>query len=524
MAKRFKLDLKTIHASSRNSDITLSMSSVAFIYDISFRNHAQEDLLFLIQSKQLWLLPRGLCRLDVHIQMGDWDIVEDDRADLFDLIADTIPGSSLWSQLGLKIETLQIDYHQQACIPNLYFGIEQPDMSSALLSPPHAHTAQVKGIECILRFGSSNQSNTTAKQEEPESSHSCMFTPWEASAKYPALLEDDIANPWENAARLVDAAFRTTFGMRKRTKGINIIELEKTPSLLELAPALWNSHYLRSTLNHTNKFAVISNILASSLHGQSPQIRRKGAELCNDSVTKNDTHHGQGLAQQTKQLESSIQQKLWDLLQNIIVPTIGTKNTIKTSSIQEADSEHINYEIDEPVIDEMGVYHYDLSNEFYTHFDDLPYQPSQESDEYCGEAAYGEDTEPVWLQHYDSAFFSEDDRALRALEIRGEIGSAHNGTDATNDQVVDNESQYRYSASPYNSLGDQVMSVHMYEGIDDDMYRHEYDSSSTIGQALGAYEVAEMSGPWYNLREGCMNQGMIDEDIHDVDAYPENLL
>ncbi len=101
MANRFRFDLKTFEVSSKTFDLSLSMTSRAFIYDVGLGNITQDDLSSLILSKQLWLLPRGLCRLDVHVRLGECDIRGDERDDFLDFIADTICQSSV-SRVCLK--------------------------------------------------------------------------------------------------------------------------------------------------------------------------------------------------------------------------------------------------------------------------------------------------------------------------------------------------------------------------------------------------------------------------------------
>jgi hypothetical protein len=54
-----------------------------------------------------------------------------------------------------------------------------------------------------------------------------------------------MAGQWEDAAYLVEAALYFIFGMRTRFRNLKILELEEAPSLLDLAPAIWNSHYLK---------------------------------------------------------------------------------------------------------------------------------------------------------------------------------------------------------------------------------------------------------------------------------------
>lgn len=95
MADRFQLDLKTIEISGQIFDLSLSMTSVAFIYNVPLRNITQSGLSSLILSKQLWLLPCGVSRLDVHVPLGECDIWREQQGDFFEFVGHTICQSSV---------------------------------------------------------------------------------------------------------------------------------------------------------------------------------------------------------------------------------------------------------------------------------------------------------------------------------------------------------------------------------------------------------------------------------------------
>jgi hypothetical protein len=89
MANRFQLDLKTFELSTHTSNLSLSITSVAFLYDVPLLDVTQDVLRSLIRSKRLWLLPCGHCRLDVHVQLDDCDILQQEHS-FFEFIADAI--------------------------------------------------------------------------------------------------------------------------------------------------------------------------------------------------------------------------------------------------------------------------------------------------------------------------------------------------------------------------------------------------------------------------------------------------
>ncbi|KAI1825384.1 hypothetical protein F4861DRAFT_538068 [Xylaria intraflava] len=405
MSDRFsRIGLKSFVISSKTSNLSLSMTSNAFVYHAPLNSTTPDDLSSLIQSKQLWLLPRGLCRLDVYVQLPGCDAPVEEPIELLEFIAETICQSSLWSQLGLAIRLLDIQYHsEENNFPSLYFSIEQPDMSSALLSPPHAYTAQFKGLECVLRFKQLSHSTAGSRgTEHADSETQSASSPIDASTGaptgYSTFYPSDLTKRWEAAAYLVEAALQVTLGLRQRIQGLSISKLEEAPSLLSLAPAIWNSHYSKCTASHAKYFDVVSEILASSVNGQSPELRRKGARLFKDSPPDVDD----GLNQETRPvgpLESCIRQRLWDLLQATLKPTMGTGGGFGTTTSSRIGLGRQSYgiEIDEAVVDQAGTDQNRLSYEnHYPCGNSLPLL-SQGHDEYHTNANHVSDLEYGWL-------------------------------------------------------------------------------------------------------------------------------
>ncbi|KAI0407120.1 hypothetical protein F4802DRAFT_69291 [Xylaria palmicola] len=407
MADHLPLDLKAFEISSRTSHLSLSMDSVAFICGCPLCGRTQHELRALIQSKQLWLLPRSLCHLDIHVQLSGGSIPEGERVAFFDYIADAVYEASLWSQLNLNVEMLDIQYHREECkTPNLSFSIEQPDMSSALLSPPQTCTAHFKGLECNLRFGLPRHHEDSSRQERqnhsrfPSSPERTISSTEEDSVSHCASRAHELVDLLPDAAYLVDAALCFTFGTRKRFRGLSILKPNVTPSLLDLAPSVLNSHYLKSTVNHAKNFTTISTILASSLDGQSPALRRKAAKILEDDTTKDVEAPHQQSQPPTKQLERSIQRKLWDLLQTTLSPTIGTKTTKKKSTPRADELAYWGCGIDE-----WDDVQYELSYEHQCPNRNLSSLSGPDYDYYDNGPSYGSDPQSACQPDEDVALF-----------------------------------------------------------------------------------------------------------------------
>ncbi|KAI1428726.1 hypothetical protein F5Y12DRAFT_628803 [Xylaria sp. FL1777] len=522
MAGRFQLDLKTFEVSSKTFNLSLSMTSRAFIYDTRLGNMPQDDISSLIRSKQLWLLPRGLCRLDVHVRMGECNISREERHGFLDSIADIVCQCPLWSQLGLDVHILDVQHHEEeGNIPNLYFGIEQPDMSSALLSPPHTHTAQLKGLECMFRFGSSSFSKPISKMEKQASSESPLFSSHMISSTGSQHVFDanDPTELWENVAYLVQAAFCITFGTRKGMRGLSVFEPENRPSLLDLAPAIWNARYRRSIASHTKHFAVISNIFASSLNGQSPELRRKGADLLKGAPTEPNQDSDQHVV---RHLESSIQSMLWDLLQDTLKPTIGTINPTRKAVSLKAELDCQDSQINGTIVDEGRFEQYELSDKQLYLYGKLPSSSDRSNGHYQSHATCDLDLDLAWQEEIDHTVSLGGDQTLRISELSNRLGDFSSEADVTNSQLLGFQSQY-FASGLSSPMQDYLMSDCMYDE-EDDIYGYECDYVDHAGQGLNEYDLrAIATSSWEGDGERNTRWEATEKGIHSLDVQGESL-
>ncbi|KAI8634209.1 hypothetical protein F5Y19DRAFT_203921 [Xylariaceae sp. FL1651] len=530
MTDRFELDLKTFEILSKSSNLVLLVTSKAYLYDVPFYDMTQEDLIGLIKSKQLWLPPQGLCRLDVHVQLHECDISGDESADILDFIAQTICQSSLWSRLGLIVEVLDVQYHQEVDgIPNLYFKIDHPDMSYALLSPPHTCTAHFKGLECLLRFQPSSHPEPNCRRETQVASKSLLPTspsepPIETSIDPHKSSIPDLAEQWKEVAYLVEAVFYFTIGVRKRFRDLKIVELETSTSLLEIAPAIWNSHYLKSSASHAKNFAVISNILASTIDGQSPELRRKGAELLKDNDVEANEEPHQENESAVKRLESSIQRSLWDLLQATLKLTVGTTQRATKASLP--TNEMINhgleagFEISGLTVDEDGHGQHSMSHKLDNFYGYLLPLPDSAHKHYQSSTHYLSDFEYPRPEGDNSSLFQNDD-VQEALELGVEMENSFYEAELTDDQLPQPYYERYFDSLLPSTAQDLHVSDYLYrDNIRDD---YEYDHLNMVDNGYIDLEVA--TSQWEDQGRGNTERRAEDEDIAQyLDADEDGLL
>ncbi|KAI1083750.1 hypothetical protein F5B20DRAFT_594407 [Whalleya microplaca] len=356
MADYVTLELKTFELSNRNSELSLSMTSLAYIKDLPFSQSSSPDLHHLIQSKQLWLLSPGFCQLQIAVDQSQFpERAPDTEFEFLNYLADAICQCSLWASLGLLIEKEDIHYHSEYDNgPNLYFVVHHPNKSSALLSPPGTPTAQFTGLECLFRFRfgtheASHDNSPDFNAEDMETTDNLSTNtvrepvlnpfshpspalhssdPWAGPAE--DIGGNDMQELWQDAAYLAQAAMPIVIGAKKRVPGLQLFELGTSPSLLDLAPAVWNAHYLKAAAINARNFPTISRILEASLEGQSPSLREKGAKLLENNAPEDKPENNQGVnrgpAADAMGRRTSIQRRLWDLLQATLTPTTHIRN------------------------------------------------------------------------------------------------------------------------------------------------------------------------------------------------------
>ncbi|KAI2471753.1 hypothetical protein F4781DRAFT_439651 [Annulohypoxylon bovei var. microspora] len=349
MADYIELELKTFELSSGDSRSSLSVTSLALISGLPPLQCPSEELYQLIQSKQLWLVSPGFCRIQIIVCQNRLSMTSDEsEVGFLEHLADAICQCSLWPTLGLTIkqEDIQCQPPYDGA-PNLYFIVEHPQKSSLLLSPPHSPTARFNGIECLFRYQSDNPEAAYSATERYDICDTDMddYSPEttlqleDLNHTYEgAMLEDywddPIADPpinqaqqrWDDAAYLAQMALHVTIGIKKRMRGLRLFQLDSRPSLLEIAPAIWNARYLEAVTSHVANFSIISNILATSSRGQSSSLRQKSAKLLMDVVRSDQPRDGTKSEGDLNQYRSSVQQRLWSLLQTTLKPTIRMKN------------------------------------------------------------------------------------------------------------------------------------------------------------------------------------------------------
>ncbi|KAI0601912.1 hypothetical protein F4775DRAFT_604809 [Biscogniauxia sp. FL1348] len=465
-----KLQLMTYSLSSRESTLSLSTSSMAFISKVPPPRVSSDELHRLIQSRQLWLLSSGLCRLEVIVELGNCQMTwPDSRPRFLEYIADAICQCSVWPTLGLTVNQLAV--HDEPVYdgdPNLYFSIEHPDKSCGLLSPKHVPAVYFQGLE-FFQDGNDPYAGTITSQFQHE---------------------------WSFAAHLVQAALHTTIGV-KRPRGLQLLkENDNTLPLLKIAPSIWNAHYLQLMATHSKNFPIISNILAASVQGQSPALRRKATELLEEDGNRNQRETPHHSPDSTQHINSSIQRRLWGLLQTTLEPNIRTRGVATKQNITPS---HGGSYVPPPetlsIFPNSDYYdgeHADLTGSSHDFEPNAAWSfPSTNSE---NEYSISLDTLEHWHVEYEEADAEISDQnatPISILEAGGPLGQdLADELYTPGDIIYDEDEDYHF----YDDIGNYEVD---YDVLGDDEY--------VTRESLLAGDTAHMVERWHGFRHGSVH-------------------
>lgn len=176
------------------------------------------------------------------------------------IIADRV---KLWQRLGLVIECTKVQYDTETPnTPNLYFEMEHPDKSEALLSPACMITPCIEGLVCRFDFNSHRHRDERGRQRSL-SGHTGTRraranrsvsptrrapTDPEGPVDAPNQAQHDLDEVGQRrrkcTALLAIAGLYKVIGIGARFPGVRGMASDST-ALLDLAPAVCNAHYMK---------------------------------------------------------------------------------------------------------------------------------------------------------------------------------------------------------------------------------------------------------------------------------------
>lgn len=155
--------------------------------------------------------------------------------------------------------------------PNICFEVDHLDKASSLLSPPGTVTTSIDGLVCHLDYraivhgGRQHQAESQTQQSAERASHHYGTRSQTRSMSEQSRSNEDAGEEAEDSeglsvtqndiddtirrrrtctAQLTVAALYRMIGVRPRFFGVQGIT-PIPPTLLDVAPAMWNAHYMQ---------------------------------------------------------------------------------------------------------------------------------------------------------------------------------------------------------------------------------------------------------------------------------------
>ncbi|KAK7921160.1 hypothetical protein PG985_009182 [Apiospora marii] len=244
----------------------------------------------------------------------------------------------LWLSLGLSAVCTSVDYDtDDGERPSICLEVDHPDKASSLLSPPGAVTTSIEGLVCHLdyraianggrerpvdsvtqknagkvRHSHGTRSQTRSMSDRSRSNEDAGMEA-EDSDGLPDTqddIDDTIRRRRTCTAQLTVAALYRMIGVKPRFFGVQGIT-PIPPTLLDIAPAMWNAHYMQLIRHHSRQLPLIADIIenAGTWRGT---LREKVADLCNDIDEEPPEDAGTDSIQQYNSLHGH----LWTLLRS----------------------------------------------------------------------------------------------------------------------------------------------------------------------------------------------------------------
>lgn len=133
---------------------------------------------------------------------------------------------------------------------NIYLEVDHPDKAASLLSPPGAVTTSIEGVVCHLDYRPvvyGHQHRQPQSISDQTGSHDGALVQFEGCPEDAAIGHeiDEVGHRRRTGtARLTVAALYRMIGIRPKFFGVQGIT-PASPTLLDVAPAMWNAHYMQ---------------------------------------------------------------------------------------------------------------------------------------------------------------------------------------------------------------------------------------------------------------------------------------
>ncbi|KAL7799718.1 hypothetical protein V8C37DRAFT_365222 [Trichoderma ceciliae] len=291
------------------------------------------DLLKLVTEMHLWIARTGSCYFDLVVSIQGEPV---SKGDQMVKLMEWVQNCEVWSRVGVRLQGRERDAAE--CPARTTFSIQHPDLSSALVTPRDAFTAEFQAVTCHVNLSPVQDAPLVSKRslkrkrERVKQIDRCIENQQLGDL---ALEDEDIISLTPDDRRAIDAFIQSlnmaptqhgrhksaqracrsdgiqekiefserlrqlfdvalemlVLGSGKQYKGITAIECTRAECLTRLAPAVFYMPYLKTISDRASLLPIIATSLARMKNAESPSLRHKAISFA-ARVTDENCDHG----------------------------------------------------------------------------------------------------------------------------------------------------------------------------------------------------------------------------------------
>ncbi|KAK1832187.1 hypothetical protein QBC39DRAFT_433513 [Podospora conica] len=346
----------------------------------------------------------------------------------------------VWGDVGLVLKAKYAgDGEAEGGVARVSFFLHHRDLAMEMVKVVGARVPVVefRGVEVVLDFcsgrrgkgagkkkkvkgvGEGRKAVVAVEEREPAAQKSHRYglrrrptTKVKETRRDAAAKEDDEKEDEEppryawsihEMATLLDVGLRKLLGVGRGPQGFRTTKSGPSPSLMEIAPGVWNLRYLQLLETHARAIPAIASGVARLANARSSQLREKVARLglsggpASEAADRVDC--GEGVEEETRG-------RLWSLCQTKIQadPMAKTASQSREAAAKEEatyESGHLPLERYARIADDTGgsQEHLDVHDgqliPFEASSSDLRYLPVELHGSMGSEVIYGQHVDPV---------------------------------------------------------------------------------------------------------------------------------
>ncbi|KAK4180331.1 hypothetical protein QBC36DRAFT_356274 [Triangularia setosa] len=315
-----EFDLGSIEVTTPHSDLSavLTCSCMLSLPDIWDHVPNAIELSEASSKGTIWVAKAGGgCQLDFSTLLNETSLDSTCLdSDTKVAISHLAAGCGIWQELGLD---LRLKHAHQPGLdrndPEAKYFLHHPDLSSSLIAPPELPVASFQGLKAEIHY---RINMTYSKDEQTEAAEANRLA-----------LEDRM----EEALTLLDIAFQKLIGIKKSIPGVRVTKtINDLPSLIDIAPAVWNLPYLQLMAVHAQMIPSLASSIARLKHSRSFSLRKKVESLMPGYMDSE-------IRDNEDEIEGEIRKRLWLRCQTGIRPDPIKKNNTAQTKLEEASQE-----------------------------------------------------------------------------------------------------------------------------------------------------------------------------------------